>query len=87
MIYILFIFITQHCPVYDTSFDVCYMLILQDGLTPLMLAAWQGHLEVVTFLVTHGSQLEATTKVMIDFNKKLKRTSLLSDNVNSTDLM
>ncbi|CAG2242067.1 unnamed protein product [Mytilus edulis] len=36
------------------------MLILQDGRTPLMLAAEEGHLEVVTFLVTHGSQLEAT---------------------------
>ncbi|CAG2239484.1 unnamed protein product [Mytilus edulis] len=30
------------------------MLILQDGRTPLMLAAEGGHLEVVTFLVTHG---------------------------------
>ncbi|XP_076081055.1 uncharacterized protein LOC143051962 [Mytilus galloprovincialis] len=30
------------------------------GQTPLMLAAWEGHLEVVTFLVTHGSQLEVT---------------------------
>ena len=67
MVYILFIFITQHCLVYDTSFDVCYMLILQYGMTPLMWAAQGGHLEVVTFLVTHGSQLEATsTMVMID---------------------
>ncbi|XP_063436849.1 protein fem-1 homolog A-like [Mytilus trossulus] len=31
------------------------------GLTPLMLAAKYGHLEVVTYLVTHGSQLEATS--------------------------
>ncbi|XP_071122548.1 fibronectin type 3 and ankyrin repeat domains 1 protein-like [Mytilus edulis] len=30
------------------------------GKTPLMLAAGEGHLEVVTYLVTHGSQLEAT---------------------------
>ncbi|XP_063436893.1 ankyrin repeat domain-containing protein 50-like [Mytilus trossulus] len=36
------------------------MLILQNGWTPLMLAARRGHLEVVTYLVTHGSQLEAT---------------------------
>ncbi|XP_071139792.1 poly [ADP-ribose] polymerase tankyrase-like [Mytilus edulis] len=32
------------------------------GLTPLMLAALIGHLEVVTFLVSHGSQLEVTDK-------------------------
>ncbi|XP_071122876.1 uncharacterized protein [Mytilus edulis] len=32
------------------------------GLTPLMWAAGGGHLEVVTFLVTHGSQLEATSR-------------------------
>ncbi|CAC5394773.1 unnamed protein product [Mytilus coruscus] len=31
-------------------------------MTPLMLAAWGGHLEVVTYLVTHGSQLENTDK-------------------------
>ena len=66
MIYILFIFITQHCPVYDTSFDVCYMLILQWEQTPLMLAALRGHLEVVMYLASHGSQLEATDLVMID---------------------
>ncbi|XP_052065757.1 uncharacterized protein LOC127705481 [Mytilus californianus] len=30
------------------------------GMTPLMLAAERGHLEVVTYLVTHGSQLEVT---------------------------
>ncbi|XP_063436889.1 fibronectin type 3 and ankyrin repeat domains 1 protein-like [Mytilus trossulus] len=37
------------------------MLILQYGRTPLMWAAWEGRLEVVTYLVTHGSQLEATS--------------------------
>ncbi|CAG2188586.1 ASZ1 [Mytilus edulis] len=37
------------------------MLILQSGVTPLMWAADGGHLEVVTFLVNHGSQLEATS--------------------------
>ncbi|XP_063436871.1 putative ankyrin repeat protein RF_0381 [Mytilus trossulus] len=37
------------------------MLILQDGETPLILAAEEGHLEVVTYLVTHGSQLDATS--------------------------
>ncbi|XP_076080539.1 uncharacterized protein LOC143051533 [Mytilus galloprovincialis] len=31
-----------------------------NGMTPLMLAAMGGYLEVVTYLVTHGSQLEAT---------------------------
>ncbi|XP_063417182.1 uncharacterized protein LOC134699513 [Mytilus trossulus] len=36
------------------------MLILQIGLTPLMWAAGGGHLEVVTYLVSHGSQLEAS---------------------------
>ncbi|XP_063400340.1 protein TANC1-like [Mytilus trossulus] len=39
------------------------MLILQDGRTPLMWAAVGGHLEVVTYLVTHGSQLEATDRL------------------------
>ncbi|XP_063436867.1 ankyrin repeat and SAM domain-containing protein 6-like [Mytilus trossulus] len=33
------------------------------GQTPLMLAARGGHLEVVTYLVTQGSQLEATSPV------------------------
>ncbi|XP_063436926.1 ankyrin repeat domain-containing protein 2-like [Mytilus trossulus] len=32
------------------------------GQTPLMLAAEKGHMEVVTYLVTHGSQLDATSK-------------------------
>ncbi|CAC5370300.1 unnamed protein product [Mytilus coruscus] len=32
-------------------------------MTPLMFAAWFGHLEVVTYLVTHGSQLQATDTV------------------------
>ncbi|XP_063436869.1 ankyrin repeat and sterile alpha motif domain-containing protein 1B-like [Mytilus trossulus] len=32
------------------------------GLTPLMLAAEGGHLEVMTYLVTHRSQLETTDK-------------------------
>ncbi|CAG2232037.1 unnamed protein product [Mytilus edulis] len=54
-------FITQHCPVYDTSVDVCYILILQGGWTPLMLAARGRNQEVVKYLVTHGSQLEATS--------------------------
>ncbi|XP_063436964.1 ankyrin repeat domain-containing protein 23-like [Mytilus trossulus] len=39
------------------------MLILQFGRTPLMWAAERGHLEVVTYLVTHGSQLDATSTV------------------------
>ncbi|XP_071123596.1 fibronectin type 3 and ankyrin repeat domains 1 protein-like [Mytilus edulis] len=30
------------------------------GRTPLMYAAMEGHLEVVMYLVTHGSQLDAT---------------------------
>ncbi|CAG2207287.1 unnamed protein product [Mytilus edulis] len=33
-----------------------------EGMTPLMWAAEGGHLEVVTYLVTHGSQLEATSR-------------------------
>ncbi|XP_052065512.1 uncharacterized protein LOC127705231 isoform X3 [Mytilus californianus] len=32
------------------------------GKTPLMLAAWGGHLEVVTYLATHGSQLDVTDR-------------------------
>ncbi|XP_071139783.1 uncharacterized protein [Mytilus edulis] len=31
------------------------------GWTPLLWAAERGHLEVVTFLVTHGSQLDVTS--------------------------
>ncbi|XP_071122490.1 uncharacterized protein [Mytilus edulis] len=30
-------------------------------MTPLMLAAWNGHLEVVTYLISQGSQLEDTS--------------------------
>ncbi|XP_063436868.1 uncharacterized protein LOC134718303 [Mytilus trossulus] len=37
-------------------------LIRQGGRTPLMLAAERGHQEVVTYLVTHGSQLDATSE-------------------------
>ncbi|CAG2210482.1 unnamed protein product [Mytilus edulis] len=43
--------------------DIAMTLFTQHqhyGRTPLMWAAGEGHLEVVTFLVTHGSQLEAT---------------------------
>ncbi|XP_063417183.1 fibronectin type 3 and ankyrin repeat domains 1 protein-like [Mytilus trossulus] len=38
------------------------MLILQFGWTPLMLAAERGHLEVVMYLVSQGSQLETKGK-------------------------
>lgn len=42
------------------------MLLLQLGITPLMYAAKGGHLEIVQYLVSQGSNLEIKSEVVID---------------------
>lgn len=64
--FIFFISITQHCLVYNNSINACYMLILQNGNTPLLTACRYGYLGIVRCLIEYGCDKEKRTTVMID---------------------
>ena len=40
----------------------------QDGRTPLLEAAWNGHVEIAQMLMEKGANIEATTKVQLVAN-------------------
>ena len=46
----------------DMSYGCCYVF-MQEGKTPLLIAASAGHLDVVKELMTHGANIEATDTV------------------------
>lgn len=65
--YIFFVSTIQHFQSYNTCFDISYMMILQWQFTPLIYAAYSGHLEIVKYLITVGCNMEARDDVMLHF--------------------
>ena len=46
----------------------------QDGWTPLLLAAYNGHLPVVEYLLEKGADMEAKDGHIIDVNPHIRHT-------------
>ncbi|XP_071147016.1 uncharacterized protein [Mytilus edulis] len=44
------------------SRDTCCLSVYQEGMTPLLYAASKGHLEVVQYLISEGSEIESKDK-------------------------
>lgn len=46
-------------------------VLLQNGATPLLLAVYNGHLDVVRYLIKVGCEKEASDKVIINLLKMM----------------
>ena len=48
----------------DYPLEVMMGFVLQDGVTPLVIASQEGHLEIVESLIEAGANVNHTTKVV-----------------------
>lgn len=60
-----FLLIPLHCSFHHISRDTCCLSVYQEGMTPLLYAASKGHLEVVQYLISEGSEIESKDKVKL----------------------
>ena len=76
-------FCTQYAPKYTALTCMIHYFVLQNGFTPLYMAAQEGHVDVVRTLLSRGANQQVTTEVSLCIQIlvvlcKLFKTGLLS---------
>ena len=55
----------QYAPRYSALTCIIHYFVLQNGFTPLYMAAQEGHVDVVRTLLSRGANQQVTTEVSL----------------------